>query len=489
MSKSIFWLAAYVIIGLFIVACTEKQPPHSNPWLEQIVQDWQSPDPEIRRDTRIRMLWEGHFHVDERDVGSLEFFHQQALNGEPAERETAAAVLGLIRNEKSLPILRSLTDDPSEFVRSATLRALWEYGIANVEEEVLNGLDDESNLVRREAANLLTGRRFQYSAAMQSKIENILDSRIKTLVAEEPVVADIVDSSNEVFLKDTGTSPLELALAEALKNQSSLIDIAVGDYEPGSIEAAIIEGDLTLLQEYIERRNTSPNALVGQSTMGLQHSLLMLAALTPHEEVVKYLIDKGADVNYESSGFTPLLRAVTARQLPIVAVLATRGANLDYVDETGRSALLGALADPEDGILEYLLHEGVAVNNPHHFFSSSWTLPLVKAAELYSAESVSLLLSYGADVNAVDSRGHDALYYGIKRLSIFSNCCSEQIKKIHEEEFAVIKALVQGGASVQDAHLELLDDQYRPALADDKLSPVYKPYYEELQRILSHDRG
>lgn len=489
MSKSIFWLSAYVIIGLFIVACTEKQPPHSNPWLEQIVEDWQSPDPEIRRDTRIRLLWEGHFHVDERDVGSLAFFHQQAQNGEPAERETAAAVLGLIRNEQSLPILRSLTDDPSEFVRSATLRALWKYGITNVEEEILNGLDDESKLVRREAANLLKGRSLQYSVEVQAKIENILDSRIKTLVVEEPVAADIGGRSNDVLLSDTGSSPLELALAEALKNKPSLIDIAVGDYKPGSIEAAIVEGDLALLQEYIEQRNTRPNALVGKPIMGLQHSLLMLAALTPHEDLVEYLIDKGADVNFESSGLTPLLRAVTARQLSVVAVLATRGANLDYVNEVGRSALLGALQDPEGEILEYLLQEGVAVNNPHHFFSSSWTLPLIKAAELYSAESVSLLLSYGADVNAVDSRGHDALYYGIKRLSIFSNCCSEQIIKIHEEEFAVIKALMEGGASVRDAHLELLDKQYRPALADDKLSPVYKPYYEELRRILSLDKG
>lgn len=485
MNKRNYLFSTLTLVVLLLAACAKEAPPHSNLWLDEAVNGWQNPDPEVRRDTRMRVLREGYLHIDEKDIQSLEFFHRQAQSDEDAERETAAAVLGLINSEQSLPILRALSNDPNEFVRTAGLRALWQYELAIVEQDIINGLDDESDFVRREAANLLKGRRAQYSTEVQAKLDAVLHNPLKNLVTEEPTVTNLLDNNSEVVLDETASSPFEQALVDALENRPTLIDIAIGSYQPGSIEAAIVEGDLALLRDYIEVRNVSPNLKVGQPIMDMQHSLLMLAALTPHEEIAEYLIDKGADVNYQSAGVTPLLRAVTALQLPVVKVLSTRGADLDHVNELGHSALTTAMREPEGEILEYLLQQGAAVNKPHHFFSSSWSLPLIKAAEIYNPATVALLLRYGADANAIDSQGDDALVYSIKRLSLFSNCCNDRIRSIHEEEIAVIQALMAGGATVQQKHLELLDEQYRPALENAELNSLYTPYYEEVRGILS----
>lgn len=91
---------------------------------------------------------------------------------------------------------------------------------------------------------------------------------------------------------------------------------------------------------------------VGASDTGASDAMLHRAALSiEHEEVVKYLLSKGADPNIEGSfASTPLHRAVMFHHppgldyLPTVKLLLTAGANLEAKDDAGYTPFLSSLA-------------------------------------------------------------------------------------------------------------------------------------------------
>jgi ankyrin repeat protein len=66
---------------------------------------------------------------------------------------------------------------------------------------------------------------------------------------------------------------------------------------------------------------------------------LMVAAEGGHFDVVRLLVDAGADVNRrDSSGFTPLMGAARTGHAGMVRFLLARGARHDAVDASGRNA-------------------------------------------------------------------------------------------------------------------------------------------------------
>ena len=56
-------------------------------------------------------------------------------------------------------------------------------------------------------------------------------------------------------------------------------------------------------------------------------------------ETVKKFIEYGADVNEKSNGMTPLMIAARYNQVEIIKVLLDKGANLKLTDDKGLSAL------------------------------------------------------------------------------------------------------------------------------------------------------
>ena len=98
----------------------------------------------------------------------------------------------------------------------------------------------------------------------------------------------------------------------------------------------------------------------------LQSYTLLYAAVEGHLEVVRHLIDRGADVNVNRSfhealavpGVTPLHGAASGGHLEVARLLIASGARTDAKDKYGRSALQWALWKKHHRMAELLRRPG-----------------------------------------------------------------------------------------------------------------------------------
>jgi len=169
-------------------------------------------------------------------------------------------------------------------------------------------------------------------------------------------------------------------------------------------------------------------------------TLLMLAAKNGCKENIKTLIKAGADKNerddkgrsvidYAKMSHDPtivnlvsklepkldkktqlnrnLIKAVKKGEFQKVKIYIKKGADINIKDDTGIPLITIATQYPK--ILQYLLAKG---GNPN-ISTTSGTTPLMIAAEYGRFESAKILLSYGADINAIDSMGLSVLDHAL----------------------------------------------------------------------------
>jgi ankyrin repeat protein len=116
-------------------------------------------------------------------------------------------------------------------------------------------------------------------------------------------------------------------------------------------------------------------------------------------DVLECLLDKGADVNATAhdgsfKGLSPLMAASNAGHTEVAQLLVARGANVDALDEAGRSALhYAAFPSNHAEMVAVLLELGVAPDG----FREPAKSPLVTAVLRGHLQSAQLLINAGAD--------------------------------------------------------------------------------------------
>jgi ankyrin repeat protein len=156
-----------------------------------------------------------------------------------------------------------------------------------------------------------------------------------------------------------------------------------------------------------------PGIVLVQDTYGF--TLLHWAALCSELDVVRAIINAGADVNAVSrNGCTVLMWAVeAANSAPLCKMLIEAGAKLELTDKAGLTALHRAfcMVSPETQTVEILLHAGADLN--HTEISGLAIVP--RAAFVASSDDLELLLGCGADVNATTPDGQRAIDFAIQQ--------------------------------------------------------------------------
>ena len=126
------------------------------------------------------------------------------------------------------------------------------------------------------------------------------------------------------------------------------------------------------------------------------------AARNGHTDVVEYLVEQGADVNFvDWRGDTALRGAARYGHLAVVEFLVGSGADVNAANDDGQTALLIAAEGGHLSVVEYLVEQGADVN----FVDWRGDTALRGAARYGHLAVVEFLVGSGADVNATTSEG------------------------------------------------------------------------------------
>lgn len=110
------------------------------------------------------------------------------------------------------------------------------------------------------------------------------------------------------------------------------------------------KGSLTQAKEII---TANPKAFNVVNTEG--YSPLTLACYHRNNEVAKFLIDNGSDINQKSNMGTPLMAAVVKGNVEIVSELLNKKVDINSIDKNGTSALLYATMFKNYDIVKLLI--------------------------------------------------------------------------------------------------------------------------------------
>lgn len=147
-----------------------------------------------------------------------------------------------------------------------------------------------------------------------------------------------------------------------------------------------------------------PNESQGED----EDAALLVAALKGRADIAGLLLEAGAKADYgDAYGYTPLMGAVCAHNLPLAKLLLGAGADVHKVcARSGATALHDAAAGGHLEIASALLEAGADPNAPEN---KEGLTALMCAVRSLAPEMVQLLLRHGADAGHVASRGDTVL--------------------------------------------------------------------------------
>jgi len=189
----------------------------------------------------------------------------------------------------------------------------------------------------------------------------------KNAQAQSPVLFSIYNRQKEIcdFLISRGAA-LELheaAAAGDLARVKKLIekDMALArSYSPDGfpvVALAAVFGNFEVAK-YLHAKGADINAA---ATNGSGYNALTGAVTSGHTEIVKWLLENGAEANYRySNNYSPLLNAAANGHLEILKLLQAHGADLHAKTSDGKNALAYAEERKHAAIAEYLRAQGVS---------------------------------------------------------------------------------------------------------------------------------
>ena len=86
------------------------------------------------------------------------------------------------------------------------------------------------------------------------------------------------------------------------------------------------------------------------------------AARNGQTDLVKFLVERGADLNYKSIGWSPLMAAVSSGRLDLVKFLVEKGADINARNRSSWTALLVAAGKGHTEIVKFLVEKGADIN-------------------------------------------------------------------------------------------------------------------------------
>jgi ankyrin repeat protein len=170
-----------------------------------------------------------------------------------------------------------------------------------------------------------------------------------------------------------------------------------------------------------------------------------IQSFVPREEVVRYLIEKGSDVNRASNFGSPLRIACSysAQHIGIVKLLLENDADPNLLDITGTPLSVCCKFGLVE-MAELLLKHGADVNKADNHLKTPLHMAVKRLYYDRMIDFLLLLISYNADVNRMDHFKRTPLYLAVNK------------GHLH-----VVKLLVQNDANFGDVKIDILTKHHR----------------------------
>lgn len=227
----------------------------------------------------------------------------------------------------------------------------------------------------------------------------------------------------------------EAIFAAARGADHEVVQLLIGKGAPVNLHDAKNDGDTVLMTAAGGASVETIKLLVAagadiKATNNENESALMKAVTLDHRyspevrlPIIDFLLNGGSDLNgVDKSGRTPLLHAVVQYMSEaggvishpeVVKLLLDRGADVKLRDNEGNTALLLAIEvrNESPDIVRLLLGHGVEINAQNSKGESA----LMVAAERRESEMVQLLIDRGADLSLKDVKDATALDFAVKQ--------------------------------------------------------------------------
>jgi ankyrin repeat protein len=178
---------------------------------------------------------------------------------------------------------------------------------------------------------------------------------------------------------------------------------------PRDLCTVIEKQDIKSLHEYLTH-GVSINANVAISNDGRTGSLLHCALVYNQDVIVKDLLENGASLDsIDSNNKTPLIAAISARQLDLVKLLIAKGAEVNDRDSNGQTPLMATIFGGELDLVKLLIAKGAKVDNR----DKDGQTPLIAAISGDKLDIVELLIAKSAKVNEQNKDGQTPLIAAI----------------------------------------------------------------------------
>lgn len=123
---------------------------------------------------------------------------------------------------------------------------------------------------------------------------------------------------------------------------------------------------------------------------------LRIASIYGHYELVRMLLDRGADINDRGAPYSDALQAAAyGSHIEIINLLLDRGAEVNLRGGSLDTAIQAAAVTDSSETLEFLLNRGADINAQGGMYGTA----LIAACRVATPDSVMVLLNRGANVN------------------------------------------------------------------------------------------
>jgi len=127
---------------------------------------------------------------------------------------------------------------------------------------------------------------------------------------------------------------------------------------------------------------------------------------------VQELLDEGVDANSIDTGgdgFPVIILAAQKGNVEILKNLIDKGANIEKTTPKGNSPLIGAIYSNQHQCLKVLIERGANKNAKYYHSSGYQSPPIVLSSSKKHSECIRILIDSNVNINEVDTKGNNAL--------------------------------------------------------------------------------